>query len=322
MKRQRYREGRSEGMSGVFTGGPTSDPISSVGKRQPPSIVTGSGVAGCFAPDSPRGGGGIRGPGPASPLTALMQNAYPSPTNASPRNVMVQGMPSPMKQQHVNCAAALPPRAPQSAPTFEGSYQQQNDPNYVGRYQRSTNGYRVTHAPGGGSSISLSWGDGNEASAAHHRPAPAQPVEPMTGGVFAAPPPTYGRAVRGPGGGQACSSSMASCLQQDAHGPGQPVGAGHRGRSPGMGACPNGAAARRVSPGLGSQARSSSLGVAGNMASGAEAPVQAFGAPGMGGLSSNAYACGANQNVGNSITDRRTTRVLKPPGGASSIHFG
>jgi len=323
MKRQRYREGRSEGMSQIFHGGPP-EPAYAGGKRQqPPTIVTGGGVAGCFAPESPRGGGGV-GPGPASPLSALMQNGYPSPTKAvvSPRNGMVAGLPSPMKQP--NGAAALPPRAPQSAPAFEGgSYLQQNDPNYMGRY-RSTNGYRVTHAPGGGSSISLSWGDGNEAasSAVHHRaPAPVEPV--ANGGLFAAPPPTYGRAVRGPPGpAQACSSGMASCLQQDAYGPPQMPGAGHRGRSPGMGACQNGAAARRVSPGIGSQARSSSLGVAGMVASGSEAPPQSFGAPSMGGLSSNAYACGAHQNVGNSITDRRTTRVLKPPGGASSIHFG
>jgi hypothetical protein len=38
--------------------------------------------------------------------------------------------------------------------------------------------------------------------------------------------------------------------------------------------------------------------------------------------SSNAFACGSNQNVGNGITDRRTTRVLRPPGGASQISFG
>ena len=38
--------------------------------------------------------------------------------------------------------------------------------------------------------------------------------------------------------------------------------------------------------------------------------------------SSNAYANGNNQNVGNFITDRPTYRVLKPPGGGSSISFG
>lgn len=39
-------------------------------------------------------------------------------------------------------------------------------------------------------------------------------------------------------------------------------------------------------------------------------------------LSSNAYASGANQNSGNVLTDRRTTRVLSAPGGKSSIVFG
>jgi len=41
-----------------------------------------------------------------------------------------------------------------------------------------------------------------------------------------------------------------------------------------------------------------------------------------GGASSNAYANGANQNCGNVLTDRRTTKVLAPPGGHSSIVFG
>ena len=34
---------------------------------------------------------------------------------------------------------------------------------------------------------------------------------------------------------------------------------------------------------------------------------------------SNAYASGANQNCGNVITDRPTTRLHAPPGGSSSI---
>jgi len=45
-------------------------------------------------------------------------------------------------------------------------------------------------------------------------------------------------------------------------------------------------------------------------------------AGGHGGMSSNAYANGANQNCGNVLTDRRTTRVSAPPGGHSSIVFG
>merc|ERR1712222_109494 len=40
------------------------------------------------------------------------------------------------------------------------------------------------------------------------------------------------------------------------------------------------------------------------------------------GTSSNAYASGANQNSGNVITDRPSTRVHAPPGGRSQISFG
>jgi len=38
--------------------------------------------------------------------------------------------------------------------------------------------------------------------------------------------------------------------------------------------------------------------------------------------SSNAFASGSNQNCGNQMTETPTTRVLRPPGGASSISFG
>jgi hypothetical protein len=40
------------------------------------------------------------------------------------------------------------------------------------------------------------------------------------------------------------------------------------------------------------------------------------------GVSSNAFARGANQNAGNVLTDRPTSKVLAPPGGRSSIVFG
>ena len=36
---------------------------------------------------------------------------------------------------------------------------------------------------------------------------------------------------------------------------------------------------------------------------------------------SNAYANGSNQNCGNVLTDRPTTRLHAPPGGKSSISF-
>mmetsp|Transcript_27900 Transcript_27900/g.64833 ORF Transcript_27900/g.64833 Transcript_27900/m.64833 type:complete len:126 (+) Transcript_27900:79-456(+) len=39
-------------------------------------------------------------------------------------------------------------------------------------------------------------------------------------------------------------------------------------------------------------------------------------------VSSNVFACGANQNCGNVITDRPTTRIHHAPGGTSSICIG
>jgi hypothetical protein len=39
-------------------------------------------------------------------------------------------------------------------------------------------------------------------------------------------------------------------------------------------------------------------------------------------LSSNMYACGANQNCGNVLTDKPTSRVLRPPGGGGSLQIG
>mmetsp|Transcript_65747 Transcript_65747/g.122593 ORF Transcript_65747/g.122593 Transcript_65747/m.122593 type:complete len:218 (+) Transcript_65747:73-726(+) len=38
-------------------------------------------------------------------------------------------------------------------------------------------------------------------------------------------------------------------------------------------------------------------------------------------VSANVFACGSNQNCGNVITDRPTTRIHHAPGGASSISF-
>merc|ERR1719412_67829 len=39
-------------------------------------------------------------------------------------------------------------------------------------------------------------------------------------------------------------------------------------------------------------------------------------------VSANRFACGANQNCGNTITDRPTTRLHQAPGGTSTIILG
>ncbi|CAM9834524.1 unnamed protein product [Choristocarpus tenellus] len=44
--------------------------------------------------------------------------------------------------------------------------------------------------------------------------------------------------------------------------------------------------------------------------------------PSTGSVSANAYASGTNQNSGNFMTGRPTTRVRAPPGGVSSLTFG
>ena len=41
-----------------------------------------------------------------------------------------------------------------------------------------------------------------------------------------------------------------------------------------------------------------------------------------GAVSANSYACGANQNCGNVMTGRSTTRIHAPPGGTSQVVFG
>jgi hypothetical protein len=45
----------------------------------------------------------------------------------------------------------------------------------------------------------------------------------------------------------------------------------------------------------------------------------AFGGQGASSQGSNAFASGANQNSGNMITDRSTTRLHAPPGGKTTI---
>ena len=61
-----------------------------------------------------------------------------------------------------------------------------------------------------------------------------------------------------------------------------------------------------------------------NARSGSAAPAAAAKAVATSGthVSSNAYATGSNQNCGNVITDRSSTRLHAPPGGKSSFSLG
>jgi len=234
-------------------------------------------------------------------------------------------------------------------------HQQQNDPNYVQKSVKS-NGYRVSHAPGGGSSISLSWDE-----------APNGAVDPgrRGRGAGAGRSPDHavgGAALRGGGGG-----GMAGCLGGGAWGAqDQPQRGGdrqnYRTASPsaggrgvaglvrsnsreagGMAGCLGGGGAPQSHPSSRGSERPGAYSAAydsraapygGGAGGNLPAPQQqprgrqqsegtslSFGNRVEHG-SSNAYACGANQNCGNGITDRRTTRVLAPPGGASQISFG
>jgi len=231
-------------------------------------------------------------------------------------------------------------------------HQQQNDPNFVQKVVKSS-GYRVSQAPGGGSSISLSWDE-----------APNGAVDPGRRGRGAGERRSPDHAV---GGSALGGGGMAGCLGGGAWGAqAQPQsggdrqnyrtaspGAGGRGvagfvRSSsrdagGMAGCLGGGGAPLSNPSSRDGARPGAYsaaydsrqtpyggGAGGNFAAPqqqfaggrqSEGTSLSFGARPEGG-SSNAYASGANQNCGNGITDRRTTRVLAPPGGASQISFG
>jgi len=168
-----------------------------------------------------------------------------------------------------------------------GNHHQHNDPNFKGAHRPK--GYRVTNAPGGGSSLSLNWGGD------------------AGGGDVAA----------GGGGGRSpnyCEPDYSGRRGLDQQ---QSVGGGHHHHaapphdfSTGYGS--SGASAGR---GGGESNQSYSGGGNNNHIFGAQAASR-------GTASSNAYANGNNQNVGNFVSDRRTTKVLRPPGGASSISFG
>jgi len=302
---------------------------------------------------------------PTSPLSQLVQSGYP-----------VTGQPTPPSRQDDisrSFGSACPPSLPsRSCAVRQNSFdsnvaqqwsndvqstlsqhQQKNDPNFAGRYTK-TSGYRVTHAPGGGSSISLSDGSsdvGTFAYGNHRAPSPSRGIGAV--GNTRAPSPLHANR-------RSASPSYAAGRSSTGFRESSPFG--QRSASPfsnGVGST-NVRHAPSVAEARGSyEPRYSALagsGVAGSlggsdrygtadleprsgMGSGANVgrppvPLPRNDSRELGGgnglafaarvdaRSSNAFACGSSQNTGNYICDRSTTRVSRPPGGASQISFG
>jgi len=265
-------------------------------------------------------------PAPGSPLSELMHRGYPEMAIPEPTLSLPPKQPNyigrPTQQGGGGLVGGGAPRSQsRSRPgsNQEGfdrgvaqqwssnvkanveEHQQQNDPNFAGF--KKPNGYRVSQPAGGGSSISLSWG-GQEPEPMPSRQGRSGSRGPSPMGA-AAGHMVAGAAQRAPSQGSQTNGGMTGCLNH---------GGPHA--APRTGAV---AGARRSSPPFGTD-------------SGVPLPRAPMREPspapshlGFGGRvdgSSNAYACGQNQNAGNYISDRRMTRVARPPGGSSSVVFG
>jgi hypothetical protein len=199
---------------------------------------------------------------------------------------------------------------------------------------------RVHQQPGGNSSFSLGWGDPSNATKVT-RAKPTYAPAPQAGGAavfgtggygggYGSPAPAPyggGGGYGGNGGGYSGSDYVPKSLNT------APAQALHRGDSLESMAGPMGASPMSrmrggnddggygqptaVSPNVARAAAASSrrTGIGYNDAA------DAFGARGDQ-VSSNSYASGANQNSGNVITDRSSTRVAQQPGGNSSFSLG
>eukprot|EP00930_Biecheleria_cincta_P083134 TRINITY_DN72769_c0_g1_i1.p1 TRINITY_DN72769_c0_g1~~TRINITY_DN72769_c0_g1_i1.p1 ORF type:complete len:301 (-),score=52.96 TRINITY_DN72769_c0_g1_i1:113-1015(-) len=188
-------------------------------------------------------------------------------------------------------------------------HQQQHDPNYV-QLKPKTHGFKVSQSAGGNSSLSLAW-EGAGAAEPPARRGLGQRA-PSPGAGQRAPSPGLGGGATGSRASSRESGGMMGCLGGASYGDAAyqrqaPVSNFGGGGDPGhFGAPAPPAYGSYGCGGGGRQVEATSLAFGNRMDSG----------------SSNAYACGSNQNVGNGITDRRTTRVLAPPGGSSQISFG
>lgn len=376
------------------------------GGMRPPAMSNNSVFGG--APASMFGGAPspVPAPAPSSPLSKLVQQGYPPTGDERGSDLGVGGCPPPLPGSRGTAGGGLGGQDSFGAnvaqqwtsdvKSTQAQHQQKHDPNYCERYKKPS-GYRVNQAPGGGSSINLSWGGsdsggdpgvgGGHLGRGQRAPSPSSYGRPGPGGQREASPfAVAGRAAGGQreaspfaggarggqrdsspfaGGGRAPSPSAsrarASC--PFAQGDPEPRGAGGRppvpmprGDSRDHGAIGGGGAASAMyggggpayggggGPAYGGGGGGAPMG-GGPAYGGGGAPMgggpafqgvgggspmggQAYGGQGMGGRadpqgrSSNSYASGANQNCGNYMTDRRTTRVALPPGGRSQICFG
>lgn len=310
MKRQRFLNRQGSGASGC-------EPAKPGNRCQPPPIST-SAV-----------GGAVEERLPTSPLSQLVREGYPS--TAAPQT-------PPNRQRHGlgsfggGCPPTLPGSrgsdgrqesrsqagAPQANPIGGNTagitaqhHQQQNDPNYAGRYSKPQ-GYRVTHAPGGGSSLCL--GDGSSDMGTS---GPGRGRAAMSGtgqrqaSPFGAAPASAARRSPSPFSQELGGGRVPGALEG---GSGRYAPAGEDAR---YGAAGGGSSSRPPMPIPRNDSRD--LGVA--AVGGNSMAPQGFGAR-VDSRSSNAFACGHSQNTGNYLSDKRTTRVLRPPGGASQICFG
>eukprot|EP00929_Paragymnodinium_shiwhaense_P064137 TRINITY_DN32092_c0_g1_i1.p1 TRINITY_DN32092_c0_g1~~TRINITY_DN32092_c0_g1_i1.p1 ORF type:complete len:347 (-),score=69.22 TRINITY_DN32092_c0_g1_i1:297-1337(-) len=334
-----------EGKRQAFFGAPAPAPF--LGGAVP-GLAAAAPVGGRMSPGMIETGPSSYAPpaAPVSPLSRLVQDGYQAGSRGFP------GQPAAAQPGGFN--AGIAEQWANNLQQTTAAYQQQNDPTFV-KLKKPT-GYRVTNAPGGGSSLSLAWdgeqGGGGEVGGAARRY--RSPGLPVSGGSVGS---TASRASRGFGGGS--DGGMAGCLG----------GASYRDPSPqarrappgggggGVGGCIGGAGMRAASPSGGHGYERGRPPMPGGMAGGrAPSPYgggsygQAAAVVGGGGnfgaqapprmpasraaeptglsfgnreeRSSNSYANGANQNCGNVICDRRTTRVLQAPGGSSQISFG
>lgn len=178
-------------------------------------------------------------------------------------------------------------------------HQQQHDPNYV-QLKPKTNGFKVSQSAGGNSSLSLAWDGAGAGDPPPRRGRDSGQRAPSPGYGQRAPSPGMGGGAIGSRGSSRESGGMMGCMGGASYGdaayqrqaPGSHLGGGG---GPGNFGAPAPPSYGAHGGGGGRQAENTSLAFGNRLESG----------------SSNAYACGGNQNVGNGITDRRTTRDRK-----------